>query len=62
MAVVFKLPDLGENIESAEVVSVAAAVGDTIAADQTMPKQSCFEDHFILIMDLIGRITSNRPE
>ena len=36
MAVVFKLPDLGENIESAEVVSVAAAVGDMIEADQTI--------------------------
>lgn len=36
MAVVFKLPDLGENIESAEVVSVAAAVGDVIEADQTI--------------------------
>ena len=36
MAVVFKLPDLGENIESAEVVSVAAAVGDMIEAEQTI--------------------------
>jgi pyruvate dehydrogenase E2 component (dihydrolipoamide acetyltransferase) len=36
MAVVFKLPDLGENIESAQVVSIAAAVGDFIQADQTL--------------------------
>jgi pyruvate dehydrogenase E2 component (dihydrolipoamide acetyltransferase) len=36
MAVVFKLPDLGENIESAEVVSIAAAVGDYIEAEQTL--------------------------
>ncbi len=36
MAVIFKLPDLGENIESAEVVSVAAAVGDIIEANQTI--------------------------
>lgn len=36
MAVVFKLPDLGENIESAEVVSVSVAVGDTVTADQTL--------------------------
>ena len=36
MAVVFKLPDLGENIESAEVVSVAVSVGDLIKADQTI--------------------------
>ena len=36
MAVVFKLPDLGENIDSAEVVSIAAAVGDIIEAEQTI--------------------------
>jgi pyruvate dehydrogenase E2 component (dihydrolipoamide acetyltransferase) len=36
MAVVFKLPDLGENIESAEVVSIAAAVGDMVEAEQTL--------------------------
>ena len=36
MAVVFKLPDLGENITSAEVVSVSAVVGDIIRADQTL--------------------------
>ena len=36
MAVVFKLPDLGENIESAQVVSIAAAVGDYIEAEQTL--------------------------
>lgn len=36
MAVVFKLPDLGENIESAEVVSVAASPGDMIEAEQTI--------------------------
>ncbi len=36
MAVVFKLPDLGENITSAEVVSVAAAVGDMLEPEQTI--------------------------
>jgi pyruvate dehydrogenase E2 component (dihydrolipoamide acetyltransferase) len=36
MAVVFKLPDLGENITSAQVVSVSAVVGDIIRADQTL--------------------------
>lgn len=36
MAVVFKLPDLGENITSAQVVSVSAVVGDVIRADQTL--------------------------
>ena len=36
MAVVFKLPDLGENIESAQVVSIAAAVGDYVKAEQTL--------------------------
>jgi pyruvate dehydrogenase E2 component (dihydrolipoamide acetyltransferase) len=36
MAVVFKLPDLGENIESAEVVSIAASAGDMVEADQTI--------------------------
>jgi pyruvate dehydrogenase E2 component (dihydrolipoamide acetyltransferase) len=36
MAEVFKLPDLGENIESAEVVTVSVSVGDTVEADQTL--------------------------
>ncbi len=36
MAVVFKLPDLGENIESADVVAVSVAVGDVIEAEQTI--------------------------
>jgi pyruvate dehydrogenase E2 component (dihydrolipoamide acetyltransferase) len=36
MAVVFKLPDLGENIDSAEVVAIAAAAGDMIEAEQTL--------------------------
>ncbi len=36
MAVVFKLPDLGENITSAQVVSVSAVVGDVLRADQTL--------------------------
>jgi pyruvate dehydrogenase E2 component (dihydrolipoamide acetyltransferase) len=36
MAEVFKLPDLGENIESAEVVAVSVSAGDRVEADQTM--------------------------
>ena len=34
MAVEFKLPDLGENIESGDVINVLVAVGDTLAEDQ----------------------------
>ena len=34
MAVEFKLPSLGENIESGEVVAVLVAVGDTISVEQ----------------------------
>jgi pyruvate dehydrogenase E2 component (dihydrolipoamide acetyltransferase) len=34
MTLEFKLPDLGENIESGEVVAVLVAVGDTIEEDQ----------------------------
>ena len=34
MAVEFKLPDLGENVESGDVVNVLVAVGDTLAEDQ----------------------------
>ena len=30
----FKLPDLGENVESGDVVNVLVAVGDTLAEDQ----------------------------
>ncbi len=36
MAVVFKLPDLGENVESAQVVSIAVSVGDYVQAEQTL--------------------------
>lgn len=36
MAVEFKLPSLGENIESGEVVAVLVAVGDTISAEQPL--------------------------
>ncbi|MEW6755021.1 MAG: 2-oxo acid dehydrogenase subunit E2, partial [Candidatus Latescibacterota bacterium] len=34
MAVEFRLPDLGENIDSGDVVNVLVAVGDTIGEDQ----------------------------
>ncbi|MBT8378883.1 MAG: dihydrolipoyllysine-residue acetyltransferase [Ignavibacteria bacterium] len=36
MAKEFKLPDLGENIESAEVVSVLIKVGDTVKKEQSI--------------------------
>jgi pyruvate dehydrogenase E2 component (dihydrolipoamide acetyltransferase) len=36
MAVEFKLPELGENIESGDVVSVLVKEGDVIAADQSV--------------------------
>ena len=34
MAIDFKLPDLGENIESGDVVDVLVKEGDTIRAEQ----------------------------
>lgn len=34
MAIEFKLPELGENIESGDVVNVLVAVGDTVSKDQ----------------------------
>ena len=34
MAIEFKLPELGENIETGDVVRVLVSVGDTVAADQ----------------------------
>ena len=34
MPIEFALPDLGENIENGDVVSVLVAVGDTLAEDQ----------------------------
>ena len=34
MATEFKLPDLGENVEAGEVVSVLVAVGDSLEEDQ----------------------------
>ena len=36
MAVEFKLPDLGENIESGDVVSVLVSVGDSLDVDQSI--------------------------
>jgi pyruvate dehydrogenase E2 component (dihydrolipoamide acetyltransferase) len=36
MAVEFKLPELGENIEKGDVVRVLVAVGDSIAVDQSI--------------------------
>ncbi|RMG54478.1 MAG: hypothetical protein D6723_05010, partial [Acidobacteria bacterium] len=34
MAIEFKLPELGEHIESAEVVRVLVSVGDRVEKDQ----------------------------
>ena len=34
MSVEFNLPELGENIESIQVVRVMVAVGDSVAVDQ----------------------------
>ena len=36
MATEFKLPDLGENVEAGEVVTVLVAVGDSLEEDQTV--------------------------
>ncbi len=36
MAIEFKLPDLGENIESADVLEVLVQPGDTVEKDQTI--------------------------
>ena len=36
MATEFRLPDLGENIEGGEVTKVLVAVGDSVAAEQTV--------------------------
>jgi pyruvate dehydrogenase E2 component (dihydrolipoamide acetyltransferase) len=36
MAIEFKLPDLGENIESGDVVSVLISEGDEVAVDQSV--------------------------
>ena len=34
MAIEFKLPELGENVETGDVVRVFVKAGDSIAADQ----------------------------
>ena len=36
MAIDIILPELGENIEQGEVVSILVAVGDTVAEDQAL--------------------------
>ena len=36
MMIQFKLPELGENIESGDITSVLVKVGDTVQKDQTL--------------------------
>ena len=36
MAIDFKVPDLGENVESGDIVNVMVKEGDEISADQSV--------------------------
>ena len=56
MATEFKLPELGENIDSAEVTKVLVAVGDTIEKDQIVLEIETDKATVEVPSDLNGRV------
>ena len=58
MATEFKLPDLGENIEEAEVLKVLVSEGDVIEADQPVLEVETDKAVFELPCDVAGRIAT----
>ncbi|MBI1368632.1 MAG: biotin/lipoyl-binding protein [Planctomycetes bacterium] len=58
MAVEFKLPDLGENVKSADVVSLMVAVGDTIAKNQPVIEAETDKAVMEIPSSVAGKITA----
>ncbi len=52
----FKLPDLGENIEAAEVVRVMVSEGDAVEADQTVLEMETEKAMFEVPCPFAGRV------
>ncbi len=57
MAVEFKLPELGENIESGDVVSVLVQEGDVISADQSVLELETDKATVEVPSDVAGKVT-----
>ena len=57
MATQFKLPDLGEDIEEAEVLKVLVSEGDTIALEQPVIEVETDKAIFEVPSEVVGRIT-----
>ena len=53
----FTLPDLGENIESGDVVSVMVAIGDTLAEDQPVIELETDKAVIEVPSSVVGTIT-----
>ncbi len=57
MSVEFKLPELGENIESGDVVSVLVKEGDVIAAEQSVLELETDKATVEVPSDVAGKVT-----
>lgn len=58
MAVEFKLPALGENVESADVVNVLVKVGDTIKKEQGVLEAETAKAVMEIPSDVAGKVTA----
>ena len=58
MAVEFKLPDLGENVKSADIVDVLVNVGDVIAADQPVLEAETDKAVMEIPSTVAGKVTA----
>jgi pyruvate dehydrogenase E2 component (dihydrolipoamide acetyltransferase) len=57
MSIEFKLPAVGENIDTAEIGGLRVAVGDTIAADQIVMEIETDKAVFELPCPTAGKVT-----
>lgn len=55
--IVFNLPELGENIESIQVVRIMVAVGDEVAKDQPVVELETDKATIEAPSDLVGKVT-----
>ncbi len=58
MAYEFKLPNLGENIEAADITSILVAEGDSVSADQPIIEVETDKASLEVPIDRAGKITS----
>src|SRR5436190_19742567 len=60
MAVEFKLPELGENVEKGDVVRVMVAAGDTIKTDQPVLELETDKATIEVPSSVAGKVTELR--